>query len=50
MAEIANLHRVSAWTVAARLDRAGVRRCTGERRMVLPVQRAVANYLADPSG
>jgi len=49
MAEIAKMFRVSAWTVAARLDRAGVaRRAPGQETGLLPVERAVRRYRRQP--
>jgi uncharacterized protein (DUF433 family) len=49
MAEIGGVYGVSAWTVAARLDQAGVRRrraSTGQG--VLPLERAVVSYRGQP--
>jgi DNA-binding CsgD family transcriptional regulator len=49
MAEIAVIFGVSAWTVAARLDRAGVaRRAPGHEAGLLPVERAVRRYRRQP--
>jgi len=49
MPEIAAVYGVSAWTVAARLDQAGVpRRRASNRRTVLPVERAVSRYRKQP--
>lgn len=49
MAEIAAMYGVSAWTVAARLDRAGVaRRRAKDGWTVLPVERAVRRYRRQP--
>jgi uncharacterized protein (DUF433 family) len=49
MAEIAGVYGVSAWTVAARLDQAGVRRRrAGTGQAVLPLERAVASYRGQP--
>jgi lambda repressor-like predicted transcriptional regulator len=49
MPEIAAVYGVSAWTVAARLDQAGVpRRRASNRRTVLPVERAVRRYRKQP--
>jgi uncharacterized protein (DUF433 family) len=49
MTEIADLYRVSAWTVASRLDQAGVpRRRTKDRGSVSPLQRAVRRYRRQP--
>lgn len=47
MTEIAGVYQVSEWVIAARLDRAGVRRRRGGRA-VLPVDRAVRRYLREP--
>jgi uncharacterized protein (DUF433 family) len=49
MTEIAAVYGVSAWTVAARLDQAGVpRRRAADRLAVLPVGRAVRRYARQP--
>jgi uncharacterized protein (DUF433 family) len=49
MTEIASIYRVSAWTVASRLDRAGVpRRSAKDRGAVSPLQRAVRRYRRQP--
>jgi uncharacterized protein (DUF433 family) len=49
MAEIAGVYGVSAWTVAARLDQAGVRRRrTSTGQAVLPLERAVVSYRRQP--
>jgi lambda repressor-like predicted transcriptional regulator len=49
MAEIAGIYGVSAWTIASRLDRAGIarRRASADRAM-LPVERAVRRYRRQP--
>jgi lambda repressor-like predicted transcriptional regulator len=50
MAEIASVFGVSAWTIASRLDRAGVarrRRATGSQAR-LPVDKAVRSYRRQP--
>jgi len=47
MTEIAGIYQVSEWVIAARLDRAGVRRRKGGRA-VLPVDRAVRRYRSKP--
>jgi DNA-binding CsgD family transcriptional regulator len=49
MAEIAGIFDVSAWTIASRLDRAGVprRRASGSPAK-LPVYKAVRNYRRQP--
>jgi uncharacterized protein (DUF433 family) len=49
MTEIADVYRVSAWTVASRLDRAGVpRRRAKDRGVVSPLERAVRRYGRQP--
>ncbi len=49
MTEIAGLYRVSAWTIASRLDQAGVpRRRPKDLGGVSPVQRAVRRYRRQP--
>ena len=49
MAEIAATYGVSAWTVASRLDQAGVARRRGtDHRRILPVERAVRRYRRQP--
>jgi DNA-binding NarL/FixJ family response regulator len=49
MAEVAGIYGVSAWTIAARLDRAGMPRRSGSpNRAVLPVERAVRGYVRQP--
>jgi uncharacterized protein (DUF433 family) len=49
MTEIAGLYRVSAWTVASRLDRGGVpRRHAKDRGAVSPLERAVRRYRRQP--
>jgi len=49
VAEIAVMFGVSAWAVAARLDRAGVaRRARGQEAGLLPVERAVRRYRRQP--
>lgn len=48
MAEIAGMHRVSEWTIAARLDQAGVQRRAPGGQPVLPLERAVRAYRSQP--
>jgi lambda repressor-like predicted transcriptional regulator len=49
MAEIARIYGISAWTVAARLDQAGVvRRRANDRAAALPVEQAVRRYRRQP--
>ncbi|MGH3275743.1 MAG: hypothetical protein ACRDNZ_15635 [Streptosporangiaceae bacterium] len=48
MAEIAWIGQVSAWAVAARLDRAGVARRLPGERAGLPLERAVRSYHRQP--
>ena len=48
MAEIAGIHRVSEWTIAARLDEARVRRRAPGSRTTLPLERAVRAYRRQP--
>lgn len=49
MAEIAVMFGLSAWAVAARLDRAGVaRRAPGQEAGLLPAERAVRRYRRQP--
>ena len=49
MAEIASVYGVSEWTVASRLDHAGVRRRRASAgQAVLPLERAVASYRRQP--
>jgi uncharacterized protein (DUF433 family) len=49
MAEIAGLYGVSAWIIASRLERAGVRRRrANDGRTLLPVDRAVLRYRRQP--
>jgi uncharacterized protein (DUF433 family) len=48
MAEIASIYEVSAWTIASRLDRAGVARRVGDDHTVLPVEEAVRAYRKQP--
>jgi uncharacterized protein (DUF433 family) len=50
MTEIAAVYEVSAWTVASRLDRAGIRRRrTRANQAVLPLEMAVGNYRDHPA-
>jgi uncharacterized protein (DUF433 family) len=48
MTEIAPVYQVSEWVIAARLDRAGVRRRTPGDQAELPVDRAVRSYRRRP--
>lgn len=48
MAEIAGVCQVSAWAIAARLDRAGVARRGPGERAGLPLERAVRRYRRQP--
>jgi transcriptional regulator with XRE-family HTH domain len=49
MTEIADLYRVSAWTIASRLDQAGIpRRRAKDRGAVSPLERAVRRYRRQP--
>jgi transposase-like protein len=48
MVEIAELCQVSAWAIAARLDRAGVARRAPGERAGLPLERAVRRYRRKP--
>jgi transposase-like protein len=49
MAEIAGISQVSAWVIAARMDRAGVaRRARSHQAGLLPLDRAVRRYRRQP--
>ncbi|HEY7146232.1 MAG TPA: helix-turn-helix domain-containing protein [Streptosporangiaceae bacterium] len=48
MAEIAVIFRMSAWAVAARLDRAGVVRRARSQKTELPLDRAARRYCGQP--
>jgi hypothetical protein len=48
MAEIAGIHRVPEWTIAARLAQAGVQRRALSGQPMLPLERAVRAYCRQP--
>jgi uncharacterized protein (DUF433 family) len=48
MTEIAGVYQVSAWTIASRLDQAGVARRARDGHAVLPVGEAVQRYRTQP--